>query len=147
METWGATDNRCKHSFHAYLQKYYTVLQDLYCKPIAHKCFSLIYSISSKHLFTDVSDFGARKKIETWHFQFNFPTTPKQRSSPHPQEDLLKQISHSPGTENSQTPGWGRGMLRFRFDQRIIVWTTKSYEQGFKRSKAVVAPYSKNDSV
>ena len=75
METWGAIDNRYKDSFHEYLQKYYTVLQDLYCKPIAHKChiFSLIYSISSKHLFTDVSDFGALKKLKLHTSGLIFP--------------------------------------------------------------------------
>ena len=51
-----------------------------------------------------------------------FPTTPRQRSNPHPQEGLTNQIPHSPGTENSQMPGvcLGGGELNFRFDRHIM---------------------------
>ena len=77
-------------------------------------------------MFTAVGDFGARKKYDNLKPDTSasiFPTTPKQRSNPHPREGLTNQIPHSPGTENSQMYEFARaeggGMLRFRFDRCI----------------------------
>lgn len=137
-------------NFHAHLQIYYA---RRLCKPIVHKShiFSLNLFHLSKHLFVDVSDFGAKKKKK-----LNLDTS-GLISSPH----LTKGKGQFLTLKNTYvskffTPraqkivkrlGGGGGMLRFRFDQRIIVWTTKSCEEGFERSKAVVPPYSKDDSV
>ena len=84
-------------------------------------------SISSKHVFIHVavSDFGARKKkkLKPDTSGSIFSTPPRQGQIPHPREGLIRQIPHSPGTENSQMPGvcpgGGGGMLKFRFDRRI----------------------------
>ena len=59
----------------------------------------LIHSISSKHVFTAVSDFSNRKKN---HFKPDtsgsiFPTPPRQRSIPHPRDGLICEIPDSPG--------------------------------------------------
>ena len=77
-------------------------------------------------MFTAVDDFGARKKYNNLKHDTSgsiFPTTPKQRSNPHPREGFTNQIPHSSGTENSQmaefAPGGEGGMLKFRFDRRI----------------------------
>ena len=62
----------------------------------------LIYSVSSKHVFIAVSDFGAQKKKKKFATSSSiFAITPRQSSNPHRQEGLTNQIPHSPGTENS----------------------------------------------
>ena len=69
-------------------------------------------SISSRHVFIVVSDFGAPQKNHlnpcTSGSIFSIP--PRQRSS-----------SPLPGTESDQMPEVypGRGVLKFRFDRRI----------------------------
>ena len=64
-------------------------------------------SILSKHVFIAVSDFGARKKknLKPDTSGSIFSTPPRQGQIPHPREGLIRQIPHSPGTENSQMPG------------------------------------------
>ena len=71
--------------------------------------FLLSYSISSKHVFIAVSDFGV----------------PKKKLNP---DNSQAKVKYPPlGTENSQMPrvsrgkeGGGGGTLKFRFDLRII---------------------------
>ena len=66
----------------------------------------LVYSNSSKHVFIAVSDFSDRKKkLKPDTSGSIFPTTPRQKSNPHPREGLTNQIPHSPGTEHGQMPG------------------------------------------
>ena len=77
----------------------------------------LIYSVSSKHVFIAVSDFGAQKKKETWHFQFNFchHTQAKFKSPSLGRTHKSNSSIKSPGTENKHVtcgqnlPG-GRGV-------------------------------------
>ena len=53
-----------------------------------------------------LSDFGARKKkpLKPDTSGSIFSTPPRQGQIPHPREGLIRQIPHSPGTENSQMP-------------------------------------------
>ena len=91
-----------------------------------------VYSISSKHLFIAVSDFGAEKTKKNLKPDTSgsiFPTTPRQRSNPHPREGLTNQIPHSPGTENDQTPGvcpeWGG-------DVQVSIWSAHKYRKSYE---------------
>ena len=93
-------------TFHTYLQKYDTTFEDPFFVSQSHTnaiSLPLIYSISSKH----VSEFSARKKRKKKPDTSGliFPTTPRQRSNPHPREGVTNEIPHSPGTENGQMPG------------------------------------------
>ena len=92
-----------------------TTFEDFFLTLMARKCY-----ISSFNLFHLVNFRARKKKIETWHFRFNFPhhTQAKVKS---PSPGLTNQILHSPGTENRQMPRFARArMLKFRFDRRII---------------------------
>ena len=88
-------------------------------RPIAHKCyissFNLFHLVQTRVIV--VSD------LKTDTFSSFFPTTPRQKSNPHPREGLTNQIPHSPGTENRvKRPSFareGEGVLKFRFDRRI----------------------------
>ena len=106
-------------TFHTYLQKYDITFEDLFFA--SHSLTNdislpLIYSIASKH----VSDFSARKRKNL--------TLPVQFSPPHPGKGQISspgkalQIKfplpeHRKWSNARDLPG---GMLKFRFDRRII---------------------------
>ena len=81
-------------------------------------------SISSKHVFIAVSDFGARKKsFETWQFRFSFPyATNAKVKLPTPGKTLPVKFPTPRAQKIVKCPGFapGEGMLKFRFDGRII---------------------------
>ena len=61
--------------------------------------FPLIYSMLSRWRLQRPK----KKKSDT--SGSIFPTTPRQRSNPHPLEGFANEIPHSPGTENGKMPG------------------------------------------
>ena len=87
-------------------------------------------SISSKHVFIAVSDFGAKKKkksSEALHFLFNFPHPIQTKVKFSTPERPYHQISHSPGTGSREMrkvwPGSRRGgVSKFQFDRRLSLW-------------------------
>ena len=80
---------------------------------------SLVYFISSKHVFIAVSNFSDRKKkLKPDTSGSIFPTTSRQKSNPNPREGLTNQIAHSLGTEHSQIPG-----VCPRGDVEVSIWS------------------------
>jgi len=61
--------------------------------------------LKSKRVFTLLATSAPEKKIETWHFRFNFPHHTQAKVKSPPLEGLTNQLPHSLGTENRQIPG------------------------------------------
>ena len=90
-----------------------TTFEDLFfCEPIAHKCYM---SSSSLFLLVETRVHSCeqlqrpKKKLKPDTSGSIFPTTPRQKSNPHPREGLTNQFPHSQAQNIFKCPGFAWG--------------------------------------